>query len=123
MRAPQQEKRRVLTTTLLENSYEEEDFKCEKIMQCELSAISFFFSMQYLEERITSGQKQWNHGTSLVVQWLRIHLIMQETQVQSLIWEDPTSCEAAKPVSQLESQCTTEIPHDALKILCATTKI
>ena len=28
--------------------------------------------------------------TSLVVQWLRIHLPMQETRVQSLIWEDPT---------------------------------
>ena len=30
------------------------------------------------------------HGrTSLVVQWLRIYLPMQETQVQSLGWEDP----------------------------------
>ena len=27
---------------------------------------------------------------SLVVQWLRIHLPMQGTQVQSLVWEDPT---------------------------------
>ena len=26
-------------------------------------------------------------GTSLVVQWLRIHLPMQETQVQSLVGE------------------------------------
>ena len=29
-------------------------------------------------------------GTSLVVQWLRIHLPMQGTWVQSLVWEDPT---------------------------------
>ena len=28
--------------------------------------------------------------TSLVVQWLRIYVPMQETRVQSLIWEDPT---------------------------------
>ena len=29
-------------------------------------------------------------GTSLVVQWLRIHLLMQGTQVQSQVWQDPT---------------------------------
>ena len=28
--------------------------------------------------------------TSMVVQWLRIHLPMQGTQVQSLVREDPT---------------------------------
>ena len=33
-------------------------------------------------------------GTSLVAQWLRTRLPMQGTQVQSLIWEDPT-CRAA----------------------------
>ena len=37
-------------------------------------------------------------GASLVVQWLRIHLLMQETQVQSLVWEDPTCGGATKPV-------------------------
>ena len=36
--------------------------------------------------------------TSLVVQWLRIYLPMQETQVQSLIWEDPTCHGATKSV-------------------------
>ena len=34
--------------------------------------------------------------TSLVVQWLRIHLPMQETRDQSLIWEDPTCRGATK---------------------------
>ena len=80
------------------------------------------FQCNILKREITSGQKQWNLGTSLVVQWLRIRLIMQGTQVQSLIWEDPTGCEATKPVLQLESQCTRETPRDATKILCATTK-
>ena len=28
--------------------------------------------------------------TSLVVEWIRIHLSMQGTRVQSLVWEDPT---------------------------------
>ena len=37
-------------------------------------------------------------GASLVVQWLRIHLLMQETQVRSLVWEDRTCRGAAKPV-------------------------
>ena len=36
-------------------------------------------------------------GTSLVVQWLRIHLPMQGTQVQSLAWKDPADCRATKP--------------------------
>ena len=31
--------------------------------------------------------------------WLRIHLPMQETWVWSLVWEDPTCCGAAEPVS------------------------
>ena len=39
-------------------------------------------------------------GTSLVVQWLRIRLPMQGTQVQSLVWEDPTCRGATKPVCQ-----------------------
>ena len=38
-------------------------------------------------------------GTPLVVQWLRVHLPMQETWVQSLVWEDPSCCGAAEPVS------------------------
>ena len=38
------------------------------------------------------------NGTSLVVQWLRIHLPMQGTQVQALVREDPTCRGATKPV-------------------------
>ena len=37
-------------------------------------------------------------GTSLVAQWLRIRLLMQQTWVRALVWEDPTCCGAAKPV-------------------------
>ena len=36
------------------------------------------------------SQEEFWSGASLVVQWLRIHLPMQETWIQSLIWEDPT---------------------------------
>ena len=37
--------------------------------------------------------------TSLVAQWLRIHLRMQGTQVLSLVQKDPTCCRATKPMS------------------------
>ena len=35
--------------------------------------------------------------TSLVAQWLRIHLPMQGTQVRALVQEDPTCQGATKP--------------------------
>ena len=38
-------------------------------------------------------------GTSLVAQWLRIHLPLQRTQVRALVWEDPTCPLAAEQLS------------------------
>ena len=38
-------------------------------------------------------------GTSLVAQWIRIHLPMQGTWVRSLVQKDPTCHGATKPVS------------------------
>ena len=38
-------------------------------------------------------------ATSLVTQWIRIRLPAQGTQVWSVVHEDPTRCEAAKPES------------------------
>ena len=35
---------------------------------------------------------------SLVAQWLRIRLLMKETRVRALVWEDPTCRGATKPV-------------------------
>ena len=37
-------------------------------------------------------------GTSLVVQWLSIHLPTQGTRVRALVWEDPTCRGATKPL-------------------------
>ena len=42
--------------------------------------------------------KENGRRASLVVQGLRIHLPMQRTWVPSLVWEDPTSLGATKPV-------------------------
>ena len=38
------------------------------------------------------------YGASLVVQWLRIHLPMQETQVRALVWEDSMCHGTTKPM-------------------------
>jgi len=43
--------------------------------------------------------------TSLVVQVLRIHLLMQETQVRSLAGEDSTCLRATKPVCHNYPPC------------------
>ena len=51
----------------------------------------------------TSLVSQWLRihlpGASLVAQWLRICLPMQGTRVQALVWEDPTCRGATRPVS------------------------
>ena len=38
------------------------------------------------------------HQTPLVVQGIKVHLPVRGTQVQSLVWEDSTCCEATKPI-------------------------
>lgn len=53
-----------------------------------LSNIEIYVSA-YWDKKVTG---------SLVVQWLGIHLAVQRTPVQSLVWEDPTRCRATKPV-------------------------
>ena len=42
--------------------------------------------------------QKFHTGTSLVAQWLRIHLPMQGTRVRSLVREDPTCRGATKSV-------------------------
>ena len=58
---------------------------------------------QTLHEIIMFGM-----GTSLVVQWLRIHLPIQGTRVQALVWEDPTWRGATKPVHHNYWACALE---------------
>ena len=52
--------------------------------------------------------KKWSSRTSLVVQWLRIRLPIQGTQVRSLVQEDPTGRRATKPVRHNYWACTLE---------------
>ena len=48
-------------------------------------------------EQLDFIQEAWP-GASLVAQWLRIRLPMQETWVPALVREDPTCRGATKPV-------------------------
>ena len=52
--------------------------------------------------------KQYTTGTTLVAQRLRICLLMQGTQVRSLVLEDLTFSEASKPVCQNYWACSLE---------------
>ena len=58
--------------------------------------------------RSTLLTKTLSAGTSLVAQWLRIHLPMQGTWVRALVWEDPTCCRAAKPMHHSYRACALE---------------
>ena len=78
------------------STHRETDRDTEKLVDFVLgnSFWTFFQSLQ---------KSQWSlkiatAWTSLVVQWLRIHLWMQRTQVQSPVWEDPTCHGATKPL-------------------------
>ena len=59
-----------------------------------------------------------NKGTSLVAQWVGVLLLMRETRVRSLFWEDSTYRAATKPVCHnywaqaLEPMCLNDwSPH------------
>ena len=56
--------------------------------------------MEYVIDMINSVSELQKHyaGTSLVAQWLIIHLPTQGTQVRALVREDPTCRRATKPV-------------------------
>ena len=54
------------------------------------------------------GELKGNLWTSLVAQWLRIHLSMQGSQVQSQVQEDPICRRATKPVCHNYWACTLE---------------
>ena len=57
---------------------------------------------------IREMQIKTTRRTSLVVQWIGIHLPMQGTQVQSLIWEDSTCWGTAEPMHHNYWACALE---------------
>ena len=52
--------------------------------------------------------KECTDGASLLIQWLRICLAVQEIQVRSLVPEDPTYLRATKPICHNHGACALE---------------
>ena len=65
---------------------------------------------QEMMQKSLSYQQKCHNQTSLVVQWLRICLPMQETWVWSLAWEDSTYHGTTKPVCYNYWAYTLEMP-------------
>ena len=75
---------------------QEKEIKAIQIGREEVKQSLFSGDMTlYIENPNVSTKKL---GTSLVAQWLRIHLPMQGTWVRALVWEDPTCRGVIKPV-------------------------
>ena len=72
----------------------------EAVFQSSIHSAWFLCSQLEWKNGFAADLFLWDKGerTSLVVQQLRIRLPMQGTQVQSLVWEDPTCCGVTKPV-------------------------
>ena len=60
-------------------------------------------------QRDNRNSEDWWGWASLVTQWLRIRLPMQETWVRSLVWEDPACCRATKPVHHNYWACVPQL--------------
>ena len=65
---------------------------CISLCTCLLSN---FLGVEFLGQNVSLKK---DLGTSLVVQWLRIHLPMHGTWVGSLVWEDLICLRATKPM-------------------------
>ena len=71
-------------------------YVCIHVLILYLKMIYLFYIILY-RHIFTYPFKILKSRSSLVVQWLRICFLMQETQVRSLVWEDSTCHRATKP--------------------------
>ena len=62
------------------------------------TAVKSISELEDMSVETESKNKNTEKGTSLVTQWLRIHLPMQGTQVRALVQEDPTCRGTTKPL-------------------------
>ena len=75
-----------------------------------LFLIILIYSLNFLNKRQKNSFSKNQDWASLLVQWLRICLAMQRTLVQSLVWEDPTSYRATKPMGHNHSAHVLQLP-------------
>ena len=66
----------------------------------------YYIQQHHIYDRQGYQHRMW--GTSLVAQWLRIHLPMQGTRVRALVREEPTCRGATKPVRHNYWACALE---------------
>ena len=86
-----------------------------------LSEGNFDTASQVLRNDFLSVLSESKHRASPVVQWLRIHLPMQGTQVRALVQEDPTCRGTTKPEHHNYWACTLEPVSHNYWSPCATT--
>ena len=58
--------------------------------------------------KVSFHNSKKRQGTSLVAQWIRIHLPMQGTRVRAMVQEDPTCRGATRPVGHNYWACALE---------------
>ena len=81
---------------------------------------SNYYALPYSGHWVREGeQKQIRVRTSLVLQWLRIHLPMLGKRVQFLVWEDSTCHRATKPMSHNYWACLLQHKKPSLWEACA----
>ena len=66
--------------------------------------------------------KSYLFWTSLVIQWLRIHLSRERTQVGALLWEDPTCLGATTEAHMLQRLCSATREATAMRSPSAGTR-
>ena len=69
-----------------------------------LSTLQWHYYYYYYYFFFFCRNRKTHSWTSLVVQWIRINLSIQEAWIQSPAQEDSTSCEATKPMSHYWAQ-------------------
>ena len=102
-------------TWISENSFLVEWWVYSELL-CRILLVFFCYVIWVIKKlnHITKGYIQYHQNqyiknrASLVVQWLRIRLPMQETWVRALVQEDPTCLRAAKPVRHNYWACALE---------------
>ena len=71
--------------------------KISETLPCYLTTSQSEESPQAATLTPNAAFKNPSPGASLMAQWLRIHLPMQGTRVQSLVWENPHAAEQLSP--------------------------